>query len=85
MHPDLQLPTSSIPNEKDAVQPRLGSVFSLYLPRLSQDLFPITSQDDLVAKLTAALLPRSSWALVKGEPLPAGHAPPTAYDAADRK
>jgi hypothetical protein len=86
MHPDINQATSSIPNASDAVQRRSGSVFPLYLPRLPLDLFPITSQADLVAKLTAGLSPRASSASVDGEALPAGHAPPTAYDAAaDRK
>jgi hypothetical protein len=84
MHPDINPATSSIPNANDAVQRRSGSVFPLYLPRLPLDLFPITSQDDLVAKLTAVLSPRSSSASFNGEALPTGYAPPTAHDA-DRK
>jgi hypothetical protein len=83
MRPDLNLATSSLPNEHDP-QPRSTAVFPLHLPRLSQDLFPITSQADLVAKLTAAALsPRSLSASVEGTALPAGHAPP--YDATGRR
>jgi hypothetical protein len=37
MRSDLNVATSSLPNENDA-QPRSTAVFPLHLPRLSQDL-----------------------------------------------
>jgi hypothetical protein len=85
MHPDINATISSNPNANEAVQRRSGSVFPLFIPRLPQDLFPITSQDDLVAKLTAVLSPRSAPASFHGEALPAGNPAPAAYDAVDRK
>jgi hypothetical protein len=72
---------SDRPNASDAVQRHSESIFPVYIPRIPNDLFPITSQEDLVAKLTAVLSPRSTPVSFHGEAIPAGHARPAAYDA----
>jgi len=68
---------SERPNANDAVERQSGSVFPVCIPRIPKDLFPITSQEDLVAKLTAVLSPRSASGF-QGEALPAGRPRPAA-------
>jgi hypothetical protein len=71
---------SDKPNAGDAVERPSGSAFPVCIPRIPKDRFPITSQEDLVEKLTAAMSPRSA-PFTQGEALPASRPRPTAADA----
>jgi hypothetical protein len=78
MQPNINMVISDKPNANDTLQRHSGPVFPVCIPRIPKDLFPITSQEDLVTKLTAALSPPSTPVSYHGDALPAGNAPPPA-------
>ena len=61
----------SVPRKKKLVRQR-SSVFSIAIPQMPSSVFPITSQEDLVSKISSLFLTSLPKTRPRGAPLPPG-------------
>ena len=80
MDSTINLEISDKPATSAAAERYSEAVVPLSIPRIPEDLFPITSQEDLVAKLTGTHSSRSVPPPSASDALPAGEPPPGAND-----